>query len=346
LATTFAGGAEMDVKYQVFVSSTFVDLEVERRQVIEAILNLGHIPVGMEAFQASDDTQWDYIKRRISECDYYIVIVGERYGSEYQGKSYTQMEYEFAVEASLPVAAFLMSQTARDTLSRTKVEFAKAEQIEAFRVLCQQKLCKHWDNGSDLAGKVILALTELTREKPRTGWVRPAKLAPEDVLKEMAILLEKNRELQAIADRLQAVVDGLNESATLRIPPDAAMRIEDLAARRMKDIMFRDENFQGHYTLLDIFLGSVKMLAKGCDHFDFGELLRSDYETFGEDDEITPEIMGVFSLNKLINIGTKRMGNSPIPAYTLSEYGKDFVLYAQIWQQSLPDPTFMQRSAT
>ncbi|RUV66765.1 MAG: DUF4062 domain-containing protein [Mesorhizobium sp.] len=39
----------MDVKYQIFVSSTYADLVDERRSVIEAVLNLGHIPVGMEA---------------------------------------------------------------------------------------------------------------------------------------------------------------------------------------------------------------------------------------------------------------------------------------------------------
>ena len=64
-------GDSMDVKYQVFVSSTFVDLEAVRRSVIETILNLKHIPVGMEAFQASDDTQWDHLKKRIDESDCY-----------------------------------------------------------------------------------------------------------------------------------------------------------------------------------------------------------------------------------------------------------------------------------
>jgi hypothetical protein len=48
----------MHVKYQVFISSTFKDLEEERRTVIEQVLNLGHIPVGMELFQAGDETQW------------------------------------------------------------------------------------------------------------------------------------------------------------------------------------------------------------------------------------------------------------------------------------------------
>ena len=114
----------MRVKYQIFISSTFIDLEDERRTVIERILNLGHMPVGMELFQAGDETQWDYIKKRILECDYYIVIVGERYGSEGpDGKSYTQMEYEFAVASGVPVAAFPLHKDASPSYSPCRHAF-------------------------------------------------------------------------------------------------------------------------------------------------------------------------------------------------------------------------------
>ncbi len=50
-------------KYQIFVSSTFEDLKAERDQVIKAILEMGHIPVGMEMFSAADEQQWDVIKK-------------------------------------------------------------------------------------------------------------------------------------------------------------------------------------------------------------------------------------------------------------------------------------------
>lgn len=36
-------------KLQVFVSSTYVDLKEERQAAVEAILNAGHIPAGMNA---------------------------------------------------------------------------------------------------------------------------------------------------------------------------------------------------------------------------------------------------------------------------------------------------------
>jgi hypothetical protein len=44
----------MNVKYQIFVSSTYEDLKDERAEVIKACLNMGHIPVGMEMFNAAD----------------------------------------------------------------------------------------------------------------------------------------------------------------------------------------------------------------------------------------------------------------------------------------------------
>src|ERR1035441_6796733 len=98
----------MDKRYQVFISSTYEDLHEERREVMQALLALDCIPTGMELFPAADYDSWTHIKRFIAGCDYYVVIVGGRYGSRGPtGKSYTEMEYDYAVEAGLPALAFL-----------------------------------------------------------------------------------------------------------------------------------------------------------------------------------------------------------------------------------------------
>ena len=44
----------MNKKYQVFISSTFSDLVQERHSTIRTVLDLGHIPSGMEIFAAAD----------------------------------------------------------------------------------------------------------------------------------------------------------------------------------------------------------------------------------------------------------------------------------------------------
>ena len=88
-----------DKRYQVFVSSTYEDLQDERREVMQALLELDCIPAGMELFPAADETQWSLIRRVIDDCDYYIVIVAGRYGSTNKGgMSYTEMEYRYALD--------------------------------------------------------------------------------------------------------------------------------------------------------------------------------------------------------------------------------------------------------
>ena len=90
------------------MSPTFEDLKEARAKVIEMLLNKNCIPVGMEYFPAMNENQLTVIKRLISECDYYILIIGAKYGTvePSSDKSYTQLEYEYAVEKSIPISAF------------------------------------------------------------------------------------------------------------------------------------------------------------------------------------------------------------------------------------------------
>lgn len=53
----------MDKRYQVFVSSTFTDLEEERKHVIQTLMEMDCIPAGMELFPAIDEGQWEFIKK-------------------------------------------------------------------------------------------------------------------------------------------------------------------------------------------------------------------------------------------------------------------------------------------
>ncbi len=88
----------MNRRYQVFLSSTYDDLKEERLEVIKALLELDCIPCGMEYFPAASEESWSYIKSLIDDCDYYVVIIGGRYGSLTQdGIGFTQKEYEYSL---------------------------------------------------------------------------------------------------------------------------------------------------------------------------------------------------------------------------------------------------------
>lgn len=190
----------MDKKYQVFVSSTYEDLQEERKKVMEALLQMNCFPVGMEYFNASDDSQWEVIKSLIKECDYYVLIVAGRYGSieEESGKSYTQKEYEYAVEQGVPVISFVHKHPELLPAAKNEQEKLKREKLENFKDSIKKKLCKFWDNADGLSSQVVLSLTSLIKSHPRTGWIKADEISSAEANKEILALRKENDELKIL----------------------------------------------------------------------------------------------------------------------------------------------------
>jgi len=182
----------MDKRFQVFVSSTYEDLREERQKVIQALLEFDCIPAGMEFFPAADESQWELIKRVIQDCDYYIVIVAGRYGSlSPKGISYTQQEYEYAVEVGKSVCAFLHADPGKIPADKTELNEESREKLDGFRALCEKKMCKYWETADQLGGLVIGSLNQLKKTRPAVGWVRADQVVNEETAQ--VILRLKNR---------------------------------------------------------------------------------------------------------------------------------------------------------
>lgn len=105
----------MEKRYQIFISSTYKDLIVERQKVVRAILKLYHFPIGMEMFHADNEEQWIQIKNTIDMSDYYILILGRYCGTliENEGISYTEKEYDYALSKGIPILSFVISDNAK-----------------------------------------------------------------------------------------------------------------------------------------------------------------------------------------------------------------------------------------
>jgi len=214
----------VDKRYQVFVSSTFEDLKAEREEVVQALLKLKCMPAGMEMFPAANDEQWTLIQRVIEACDYYIVILGGRYGSVHSsGKGYTQMEYEYAISKGKPVLGFLHGSPGSIPMSKNEDTEEGRQKLAAFRELVQRRMCKFWTTPQDLAGSVVFALLDLFETYPAVGWVRGDSLASDEATREILRLRERIEELEG----------------QLRKPP---LPVEDLAQG--------DETFMIHYSYL------------------------------------------------------------------------------------------------
>ena len=192
----------MEKRYQVFISSTFTDLQVERQAVLRSILELNHIPAGMELFPAADDTAWRLIQDVIIASDYYVLIIGGRYGSlDKEGLGFTEREYEFAVMQKKPILAFLHENP--DSLPREKTETNGEiwDKLKVFRSTIEKNhTCVYWKTPEDLRAKVIIGLTQAIKHHPGTGWIRADQMPSDATVSEILTLRDKISELERKAD--------------------------------------------------------------------------------------------------------------------------------------------------
>lgn len=195
-------------RYQIFVSSTFEDLREERQQVTQAILELGGFPSGMELFPASDQSAWRLIQSVIQECDYYLVVVGGKYGSiGPDGLSYTEMEFDYAVEIGVPIMGFVQKLSDDTAVKKVETDARKRRALDSFREKVKARACVMFSDPNELGMAVMKSLVAESRVNPRTGWVRADKArSDEDRDREIDLrtkLAEAEEEITQLERRLR-----------------------------------------------------------------------------------------------------------------------------------------------
>ncbi len=197
----------MKTKYQIFVSSTYEDLKEERDLVIKAILEMGHIPVGMEMFSAGDEQQWELIKSQIDDCDYYVVISAFRYGSLDGDIGYTEKEYDYAVSKGVPALGFVINDAVNWAASKVDTNALKVEKLRAFKNKIQSKIVSYWNDKNDLYGKVSISLMKQFNTNPRVGWIKSSEQMSPDIVNEISRLSNENSLLRKKVDELEVEID-------------------------------------------------------------------------------------------------------------------------------------------
>ncbi len=133
--------------YRVFVSSTWLDLQPERRALMEALNRMEEMRfVGMEFFGNRPDDTHDASIDQVDLCEVFIGIIGFRYGS-----GITEAEYRRARALGLPCFVYFKREdTARPELT---------------------------DNDTGLAAKLAMFKQELLRGHTVKEFARPEELA-------------------------------------------------------------------------------------------------------------------------------------------------------------------------
>jgi hypothetical protein len=140
-----------------------------RNKLHQQLLSAGYFPAGMELWPTDSNSLSEVIKREIRDSDYYIIIVGERYGTLSPDgiRSYTEMEYDFAKEIGKSILVFFYRDPAEN---HKQLEYGG--QLEAFK----QKLSSNHSPGycehTDLLSNIVVGLNSAKNRNPQRGWIK------------------------------------------------------------------------------------------------------------------------------------------------------------------------------
>ncbi len=182
----------MEEKYEVFISSTFQDLAMQRKAAIQVVVDCRHIPIALDTFGARSERDREVIDTMLAESQILILIIGHRYGhtlDESGERSYTEYEYNKAVENDLKVLAFFLDEQEAQQMLEAAVQdpVLRAEELlklRAFRKRVEKGakggkgvMYSVWHNDTTfdqflwLIGRSLKDLVISERNRPKRGWL-------------------------------------------------------------------------------------------------------------------------------------------------------------------------------
>ena len=165
----------MALTRQVFVSHTSdMELFPAGRSFVQAVLDgigrAGLAAVDMRHFAAREGAPVEYCRQRVRECEFYVAVIGFRYGSLVPGTelSYTEAEFQEASAAGKLRLVFLLHQ---DTQVPEGSADADRSTVERFRARLDQAglIRATFTTAADLELEVLHALTEAAGALPLTA---------------------------------------------------------------------------------------------------------------------------------------------------------------------------------
>lgn len=166
----------MRTLYQVFVSSTYIDLQQEREKIAIALRSMNCIAVGMEQFPAIDEEQFEYIKTVLDVSDYYVLVLGARYGSlARDGVSYTEKEFDYAVTNNIPIVAIIHGNPTELTKFSDGDKRIEKKMAAFRKKALNGRIVSKWLLSEEITSKVVVGIEASIRKFPRPGYVRNSK---------------------------------------------------------------------------------------------------------------------------------------------------------------------------
>ena len=160
---------------------------------------MGCIPASMELFPAMDEETFEFIKTVIDDCDYYLLIIANLYGSlAPDGISYTEKEFDYAVSKGIKVVALIHEKPETLPFDKSEETAETRARLTSFRAKVKtSRIVKFWTKPEELPGLVAINVQHAIRRYPAVGWVRADQVASTGLLTELNEVRKRNQELES-----------------------------------------------------------------------------------------------------------------------------------------------------
>lgn len=259
----------MKRRLQVFISSTFTDLIHERQAAVSAILKSSHIPAGMELFTASDRSQMTTIEQWIDDSDVYMLILGGRYGSiePTSGLSYTELEYDYAMQQNKPIFAVVTTEPALELKVKangtTNIERDNPKELALFRKKVLSNIASFFDDPKDIKLCVHESLADFVANRDLKGWVSADEVQDtKPLFEEISKLANENRELKETIASLEKKIS-INIAPVVKKNENFVELYKVLNAIDIKVPASLADGEEYSTTLMQLFYGNKDTLVSG-----------------------------------------------------------------------------------
>lgn len=314
----------MKRKLQVFVSSTFQDLIEERQAAVSAILKAGHIPAGMELFTSGDKSQMETIKKWIDESDVYMLVLGGRYGSlePSSGVSYTELEYDYAVEQEKPLFSVVINEEALEAKVKEHgtgmMEKENPKQLKMFREKVLSNISSFFDDHKDIKLCVHESLSDFSANRDLKGWVSADEVMDtQPLLDEIGRLSKEN---DALKEKLKSAEKKVGAAPKTTTSDSEFEELKELLLSIQVTIPgeFTDDGKEFENSLFDLFVSNKDSFITGItNQIDSGEAASFMYHN------LCPklQIHGLVINEKVAGVRWRR--------FSVTKRGNDFLAYLE-----------------
>ena len=216
---------------RIFLSSTFRDLKNSREKILLTFQGLDIKVEAMEHFESSAKPSIQTCLDKLEECQIYLGIIGETYGTidEKSGKSITEIEYDRAVELYKegklkdiwifkPTSKYVSEDDQKDS------DKEKIKKLKNFKdKVCRDRTPRWYDDFGDLRAKIsgqclrsfvkfvepILIKAGVQSEIKRVGISEPRDIKFVHETKSLTLTKEEKEKLDLEIHEMNKILKGL-----------------------------------------------------------------------------------------------------------------------------------------